>query len=209
MKHLIVSLLLIVILAGCKNESDDTQSLSAVTVFDHIMIKSYDTIIVYPYNEDGGSYIPSAGSDSASFDVNQDGENDYKIVVSHDQHTVNSPHDWQVDHLVMISSLKRNFGIAIDPSEPVYIQEFLPGDRVDDRYQYQSEVCIVRSISYTDHATDVYQSGDLVIGLRNSSHNKPSRFGYLELNFNGNYVILGKSVFELHKSYCFVDTQLP
>jgi hypothetical protein len=204
MKLSIPFFLLLAVIAGCRNDSEETQ-LSYTTDFNNSIIKSYDTIIVIPYNDNGGTYFPARGADSLAFDVNRDGENDFSIIVSHDQHTMNSPHDWQVDHSVMIRSERGNSSIAVDPEEPISIREFVSGERIDDTYTYQNEACIFNFDSYSQHAADILHTGDLILGLKVSQNTAHPHFGYLKLSFAGNYVILKESVFEMNRSYCNVN----
>jgi hypothetical protein len=205
MKTIALLTIAILIFTACGKLIDDSDSPAELMNYKDQQIKSYDTIIVQPYSDNGGSYYPGKGEASDTIDVDNDGVDDFLLFTSHNQHTGQSPHAWYLDFISYISSVNPDYSIALSPSIPEGIQNFKVGERVGKGYPFADIGYIFRNINngISEDQSAIRNAGEIFIGIRKEIGYQKYEYGYLQLRYVG-YIILQRAVMGTHWTGCQV-----
>ncbi|MBK7173572.1 MAG: hypothetical protein IPH84_10135 [Bacteroidales bacterium] len=204
MKAIFIVLSVSILIAGCGKLTDDSDASVEVMNYHDQIIKSYDTIIVIPYSDDGGSYYPRKDEACDSIDYDNDGVLDFLLYSSHEQRTGQSPHAWYIDRLAFIRSINPDYTIALSPSIPEGINNFTMGDRVNKSFLYSEKGFIYRDFNDVNSVENViHNAGEIFIGIRKENGYHKYAYGFIQMRFIG-YIILQRSVLGSHWTGCQV-----
>jgi hypothetical protein len=203
MKPFAVLFLVVFAFSGCGKLIDTYNNPDELVDFHGKIIRSYDTVIVFPYSDNGGSYIPSQRERMDSVDIDNDQKMDFVFFVRHNQHTGLSPHSWYVDFSSYIESVNPVYSVALSTTVPKSINNFRISDMVHDGFPF-SEKGYIYNISNDGMFEDtkaIKNLGDISIGIRREIAYHRYHYGYIQLKYVG-YIILNKVEMGNHWSGC-------
>ena len=205
MKAITIFTLLILVLTGCGKFLDDSELPAELVNFDNLQIKSWDTVIVEMYSENGGSYYPSEGEASDTIDVDNDGVKDFVLFTRHNQHTGQSPHAWYLDLNAHVHAINPDYTLALSQSTPGGIQNFKVGEKVGKGYPYSDFGYIFSSYNdglFEDQSA-IRNIGDICVGIRKETGFHKYEYGYIQFRYIG-YIILQRVMMGNHWTGCTV-----